>query len=596
MANIKSLFTILVITTVAFASGEYSGRDVLIEAEQFEELGGWVLDQQFMDQMGSPFLLAHGLGIPVADAKTTVSFPESGTYKVWVRTRDWVAAWNAPGTPGKFQLLIDNKPLSILFGTKQAEWHWQAGGTVQIRGPGVSLLLHDLTGFEGRCDAIFFTKDLSFVPPNKDPRMKSWRRALLGLPSEPGEGGRYDLVVVGGGIAGTCASLTAARLGLKVALIQDRPVLGGNNSSEVRVWLGGNTSFEPYPRIGDVVRELEPAKRAHYGPENIARLYEDKKRLGLVRAEKNISLFLQYRANEVEKKDNTIIAVVAQDTVTGQRLRFVGEYFADCTGDGCIGGLAGADYDITLKGHMGRCNLWNIADTGKPAAFPRCPWALDLSDKPFPTEMKFLGCWFWESGFYHDPFEKSEYIRDWNFRAMYGAWDALKNVRGLYPNHKLNWSAYISGKRESRLLLGDVILTKEDLVNAVVYPDGCVPATWSIDLHLPHPSYDDGFEGDEFISKAYYTHYSKPYWIPYRCFYSRNIENLLMAGRDVSVTHEALGAVRVMRTGGMMGEVVGMAAAICKKHDTNPRGVYKKYLEKLKNLMAKGAKTVSINN
>jgi hypothetical protein len=134
-------------------------------------------------------------------------------------------------------------------------------------------------------------------------------------------------------------------------------------------------------------------------------------------------------------------------------------------------------------------------------------------------------------------------------------------------------------------LLGDIVLTKEDVVNNVVYPDRCVPATWSIDLHLPDPRYDKGFEGDEFISKAYYTHFEKPYWIPYRCLYSRNIRNLFMAGRDISVTHEALGAVRVMRTCGMMGEVVGMAASLCKTHNTTPRGVYADHLEKLQKMM-----------
>ncbi len=557
----------------------------LVEAESFDNLGGWVLDQQFMDQIGSPFVLAHGLGMPVADATTKVTFSEPGTYKVWVRTRDWVAPWGVPGSPGRFQVSVAGQKLDTTFGTEGAEWHWQNGGTVDIESLSVTLALHDLTGFEGRCDAVLFTKDLSFKPPNNDPSMTAWRRTLLGMPKEPSEAGRYDLVVVGGGIAGTCASLTAARRGVRVALIQDRPVLGGNNSSEVRVWLGGDTNFEPYPRIGDVVGELEPARRAHYGPENTAELYEDQRRIELVRAEKNITLFLQYRVNRVETQENGITGVIAQHTVTGETLRFAGKYYADCTGDGCIGYLAGADYEITLDGHMGRCNLWNVIDTGEPTSFPRCPWAVDLSDKPFPAKEKDLGAWFWESGFYHDPFEKGECIRDLNFRAMYGAWDALKNVRSLYPNHKLNWAAYISGKRESRRLLGDIILTKQDIVDGVVYPDRCVPATWSIDLHLPHPSYDKGFEGDEFISEAYYTHYSKPYWIPYRCLYSRNIQNLFMAGRDISVTHEALGAVRVMRTCGMMGEVVGMAASLCKKYRTTPRGVYEDHLQQLKGMM-----------
>ena len=136
--------------------------------------------------------------------------------------------------------------------------------------------------------------------------------------------------------------------------------------------------------------------------------------------------------------------------------------------------------------------------------------------------------------------------RDWNFRAMYGAWDALKNVDKKYPNHKLNWAAHISGKRESRRLLGDVILSKKDLFDSKKYADGCVPTGWKIDLHLPEKRYEKGFEGDAFISKALFTDYPRPYWIPYRCLYSRNVPNLFMAGRDVSVTHGALGSVWVI--------------------------------------------------
>ena len=295
----------------------------------------------------------------------------------------------------------------------------------------------------------------------------------------------------------------------------------------------------------------------------------------------------------METKNGSITAVISQNIKTGERLRFPGRWFVDCTGDGGIGFLAGADYDITLDGHMGRCNLWNVKDIGKPVSFPRCPWALDLSDKPFPGRggeggITKLGGWYWESGFYYDPFEKGEYIRDWNFRAMYGAWDCLKNVDKIYPNHALNWCAHISGKRESRRLLGDVILTKEDLLNSRDFDDGCVITGWKIDLHLPDKKYEKSFEGDAFIAVAHYTDYKRPYLIPYRCFYSRNISNLFMAGRDISVTHEALGTVRVMRTGGLMGEVVGLAASLCKKYDVNPRDVYTNHLKELKELMKRG--------
>jgi len=555
--------------------------------------------------MGSPFLLAHGLGVPVEDASTTIRVPGVGSYRVWVRTRDWVATWNAPGAPGRFQLFVNDRPLPTTFGTEGAAWHWQDGGSVAIDGETVRLSLHDLTGFEGRVDAILLSRDQTFRPPEDSPSLRALRAELLGFSEEPVDAGSYDLVVTGGGIAGICASLAAARLGLSVALIQDRPVLGGNNSSEVRVWLNGARNVAPWPRVGDIVHELEQSRRIHYGPRNTAEIYEDERKRELVEAEPTLSLFLQHRANAVEMGEGRIVAVIAQHAITGQRKRFGGRWFVDSTGDGCIGFLAGADYEQTERGHMGRCNLWSVADTGEASPFPRCPWALDLSDKPFPGRavefpgvkadrrgVEALGGWYWESGFDHDPFEKSEYIRDWNLRAMYGAWDTLKNVDECYPNHALNWAAFVSGKRESRRLLGDVVLTREDVLNGVEYSDGCVPTGWAIDLHLPDPRYEAGFEGDAFISVAHYDHYQAPYWVPYRCLYSRNVPNLFMAGRDISVTHEALGTVRVMRTGGCMGEIVGMAASICSKHDIDPREVYGAHLGELKALMKVGVGTL----
>ncbi len=143
-------------------------QTVFVEAESFTETGGWSVDPQFMDQMGSPFLLAHGLGIPVADARTEVRIPQAGTYRVWARTRDWVARWKAAGAPGKFQILLDGTPLKTTFGTEGVEWHWQDGGTISLRAKPVKLALHDLTGFDGRCDAIILTRDLKWTPPDGD--------------------------------------------------------------------------------------------------------------------------------------------------------------------------------------------------------------------------------------------------------------------------------------------------------------------------------------------------------------------------------------------------------------------------------------------
>jgi hypothetical protein len=592
---------------------------VLLEAEQFAKLGGWLVDQQFMDQMD---LLAHGLGEPVRDAETTAQFPAAGKYRVWVRTRDWVAPWKAPGAPGRFKVLVNGKPLSATFGTEGAAWHWQDGGTVKV-GREAKVTLHDLTGFEGRCDAILFSKEMSFTPPNDLPTLAALRRQALGLPEAPEDGGSYDLVVIGGGIAGTSAAMSAACLGLRVALLQDRPVLGGNNSSEVRVWLNGGINLPPYPRVGDIVGELEPKQRAHIGTANSADIYEDERRLALVRSEPNVTLLLEQRVNAVESTDGDVRAVVAQHIRTARRVRLSARWFADCTGDGAVGALAGADYDMTEKQHMGPSNLWNVQDAGQSepfpkcecedtnavnmafassqtaAPFPRCPWALDLRDKTFPGRQSAkakagkdpltnLGTWYWESGFDRDPITDMEWMRDQNLRAMYGAWDTLKNVDKLYPNHKLNWAAYIAGKRESRRLLGDVVLTVDAFRTNQAFADACFPCTWTIDLHTPNPAFDKGHEGAEFISVATHGKYHTPYWAPYRCLYSRNVSNLFMAGRDISVTHEALGPVRVMRTCGCMGEVVGMAVSLCKQHDCNPRAVYQQHLNELKQLMTQG--------
>ena len=483
-----------------------------------------------MDVMGSPYLLAHGLGVPVKDAVTRATIPAAGAYRVWVRTRDWVAPWNAPGAPGKFQVMVNDKPLAETFGTKSADWHWHDGGSIALAAGQITVALHDLTGFEGRCDAIVFCANADFVPPHAPAELEIFRRKVLGLPLEPEDGGSYDLVVVGGGIAGTAAALSGARNGLKVALLQDRPVLGGNGSSEVRVWPEGKTCLPPYPRVGEIVRELVPEKTKGDGNAKGGAIYADQRKLDAVRAEPRITLMLGRRVNGVEKSGAGIAAVIAQDTRDARRFRISGKFFADCTGDASVGFLAGADHEMANEGKMGASNLWNLLDVadsaqvlkceckdkdaltiamkeGKTAApFPRCPWAMDLTHKPFPgratnkaqwaqSPLSNLGGWFWETGFDMDMITDIEKVRDQNFRAMYGAWDALKNVDGLYPNHRLQWAAFIAGKRESRRLLGDVILTGDDFRNGVAFDDGCFPCTWHIDLHAPHPRTRDGLDG-----------------------------------------------------------------------------------------------------
>lgn len=583
----KSLCAVVTILA-ASVSCLYAADSVFVEAEGFTEPGGWVLDTQFIDAMGSPYIMAHGMGQPVKDATTTVKFPSAGKYHVWVRTFDWVGRWKAPGQPGRFQVLVDGKALGETFGTQGADWLWQDGGTVDVAGTEASVALHDLTGFNGRCDAIYFSKDEAAPPVEKD-ALASWRMKQLGLPEKPEDAGSYDLVVVGGGYGGMGAAIAGARMGLKVALIQNRPVLGGNGSSEIRVWAMGGIRRGLYPYLGEIVEEFQDQAKESPGQ---ADEFGDAKKEALVRAENNISLFLNNHVYEVEmaEPNKKIGAVIALDTRTNHRQRFSGKLFVDSTGHASVGALAKAELTLRETEHLGMSNMWRWQNSESPQTFPEVPWALPLGLEDFPYPQRFHAQWFWESGFNKHPILELESTRDWNLRAIYGAFNAMKNGEGKadHANAKLEWVAYIGGPRESRQLMGDVILTREDISEKKAFPDGTVPTTWDIDLHYPREQYAQKFPQDPFISKAVFdksVDRQHGYPVPYRCFYSKNIENLFMAGRNVSVTHEALGTVRVMKTGGMIGEVVGKAASLCVKNHCTPREVYERYWPQMVELL-----------
>ena len=578
-----------------------NSANLFIEAESFAKKGGWVVDQQFMDLMGSSYLMAHGMGEPVEDAQTEVTFPEKGTYYVYVRTYNWTSPWKDGEGPGKFSLYVGNKKLASPLGCEGNTWMWQAAGKVTIKDVNTELRLHDLTGFNGRCDAIYFTTEEGAVPPSDVTALEKFRREKLNLPVEAPLAGEYDLVVVGAGIAGMSAAVSAARLGCKVALLNDRPVIGGNNSSEIRVHLGGRIEAGPYKELGNLQKEFGPTRGGNAQP---ADYYEDQKKMDWLLKEKNVSLFTNYRAIAVEKEGDRITAVIAKHIETGEEKRFEAPLFSDCTGDGTIGYLAGADYRMGRESRdefgestapeqadkmtMGASVQWYSEDTKKASSFPQFEYGVDFNEKN--CEKVTMGEWTWETGMNYDQIKDFERIRDYGLMVVYSNWSYLKNEmkeNDVYKNRKLAWVAYISGKRESRRLMGDYILKEEDLRKHVVHEDGSAASTWSIDLHYPDPKNTENFPGQEFKSIAKHINIY-PYPIPYRCLYSRNIDNLFMAGRNISVTHVALGTVRVMRTTGMMGEVVGMAASICKKYQVNPRGVYQSHLPELKELMKEG--------
>ena len=595
----KTLFIALLSMTVGLKATCNNPTSVLIETESFNKKGGWVIDQQSMESMGSPYLMAHGMGIPVADASTMVTFPDKGTYKVFIRTRNWTAPWSDEAA-GQFEVLIDGKALPQTFGIKETDWTWIEGGAIEVNKLSAELSLHDLTGFNARCDAIYFTQKTDDFPPNDHEELAKLRGELLGLHNVPVES-KYDFVIIGGGMAGTCAAISAARLGVKVALVQNRPVLGGNNSSEVRVHLGARINLEPYPALGNLVNEIGPGRGGNAQPKEY---YEDDKKLQAVLAESNIDLFLSHHANQVEVVDGKIVKVVAESIETGERRAFAAPLFADCTGDGTIGYLAGAEYmsgresratfneptapEVADNLTMGISVQWFSETMDAPSSFPDITWGLPWNDeKSFAITR---GDWDWETGMGKDMILETEKIRDYGLLVVFSNWSYLKNHYGKkndFANEKLKWVAYIGGKRESRRLVGDYILSENDLTQQNFMADGTAPTSWTIDLHYPDPENIKKFEGEPFRSIAKHIKIY-PYPIPFRCLYSKNIENLMMAGRDISVSHVALGTIRLMRTGGMMGEVLGMAASICTQRKTTPREVYKNHFADLEKLMLQG--------
>lgn len=574
-------------------------KPILLLSSTFAERGGWVDDRQFFDLTGSTFLLAHGLGTPVADAKTSFTVEQSGVYNLFVRTRNWTAYWSDAPTPGIFEVFVDGVSAGV-FGNQNSEWHWQRGIAINLEAGEHEVVVHDLTGFDARFDALLLTTS-DIAPKEGVEEYRQLRKRLLALPSAPVSRGSYDFVVVGGGVAGMCAAIAAARTGSRVALIQDREVLGGNNSSEIRVGLGGRLNIGLYPSLGYLLNEFAPETK---GNARTADIYQDDKKLKAVLAERRITLFMGYRVTEVKKRENRIVSVVATDVLNHSRIKVSGRLFADCTGDAVLGVLAGAEWHMGRESKaeygepsapdkadgmtMGASLQWYCLEDSMNRPFPDIDWGLKLDESSVQVVRR--GQWYWEVGMRDDQIADAERIRDYGMYVAYSNWAYLKNhysKKEDYAKSYLGWVSYVAGKRESRRLLGEFVLREQDLKQNVIYPDGSASTSWYIDQHYPDPENSRLFPGREYLSCGHLDPMGF-YPIPYRCFYSKDVENMFMAGRNISVSHIALGTVRVMRTTAMMGEVVGMAATICRRRKALPKDVYTTHLEELKAMMRRG--------
>lgn len=404
---------------------------------------------------------------------------------------------------------------------------------------------------------------------------------------------RVDFCVVGGGIAGMCAAIAAARGGARVALIHDRPVLGGNASSEVRMHICG--AHGANNRETGIVEELKLDNRARNPLGNYSIwdsiLYEK------VRFEPNITLLLNASVCDLAMAGARIRSVKAWQLTTYTWHTVEAELFADCSGDSILAPLSGAEFRVGREARaehgesiepeiadsrtMGMSCLLQPRETEAVHAFTPPSWASRFtSDGELPHRGHRIeghqNYWWIELGGEQDSIHDTEQIRDELLKLAFGVWDHVKN-QGDHGAERwvLDWLGFLPGKRESRRYVGDHILTQNDVRAEGRFPDVVAYGGWSMDDHFTagfrHPGEPTIFHPAP-----------SPYGIPYRSLYSRNVENLLFAGRNLSATHAALSSTRVMATCGVMGQAVGTAAAIAAAHGLSPRGVYEKRLDELR--------------
>ncbi|MEY3896989.1 MAG: hypothetical protein RLZZ214_2510, partial [Verrucomicrobiota bacterium] len=420
----------------------------------------------------------------------------------------------------------------------------------------------------------------------------------------------YDIVVCGGGLAGFCAAVAAARNGAKTCLVHNRPVLGGNSSSEVGVTPHGAAAFHAYARETGIISEALIEERAT----NHAEIYEngwtnsvwDMVLYDIAVKTEGLTLHLNTDIRGVEKRDDrNISAVLAVVQNAEIDLRLEARTFIDCTGDGIVADAAGCTWRMGSEGKdefnephapaiasadtMGNSIHFLCRDMGRPVPFKAPDWAVKHEDASYFYQQGRLpkdvrgGFWWIEIGVPHHTIYDAETIRHELTRHALGVWDWMKNkdplTKDKCANHALDWIGQVPGKRESRRVIGRYFMTENDVINKTVFPDEIAFGGWFVDLHTPggllaktsEPSAAAGGHEDEYDTFSDYSamSYCGPYGIPLRILMAKDLDNLMMAGRNVSVTHAALGTVRVMGTTALMGEAAGVAAALGleKGHD-----------------------------
>ncbi len=612
---------------IGLSSSHSSAAEIVwVEAERFEDCGGWVHDAQFIDQMGSPYLLAAGMGEPVRDAVTRLELPRTGRWRLWVRNKDWAPLFH----PGRFSVIINGNAAGPEFGAGGGSgWQWTDGGTHELGGH-IEIRLHDLTGYYGRCDAIVLASDVKWIPPDVPEKIAALRAECGGISRRVERKKASDVVVIGGGLAGCTAAVAASRSGMRTTLIQNRPVLGGNASTEilvppVGVWPSVARKDPLDPRETGLVEEYRTA-----GDQKVREgvLYSDRL-MRFVKLEPNLDLCLDTHVTGVEMvagSKSRIAAVLSVNVRTGQRTRFPGKIFIDCTGDSVVGVAAGAEYrqgkeprsmyqepwapETASMETMGNGLKYYHRDTGKPQPFTAPPWIFKFSrcedfsasrHPRFIDDLEIIGHqWVVELGGFRDTYADAEEIRDDLFRLIFGMWDHSKNHcfkdKERVANHKLAWIGHVAGKRENRRLIGDYVLTQNDIGERTLFSDRVAYGGWSVDDHYSAGFFHRGSTG-QYTKDWERAYVGRTFSIPFRSLYSRNIDNLLMAGRNISASHLAMSDTRVMLTCALMGQAVGTGAAMCIDRRKTPRGIYEEHMEQLQHQLLKdGSYLINLPN
>ena len=395
---------------------------------------------------------------------------------------------------------------------------------------------------------------------------------------------KTELCIIGGGMAGYCAALTAARLGVQVTIIQERPVFGGNASGEIRMWICGAENYK-HKETG-LVEELT-LENYYYNPTKNYALW-DSLLLGKIRAEKNINSLLNCTCFDASTENGEIRFVRAYQMTTQTEYVVQAKWFADCSGDSITVPLTGAkymwgreaqaEYDEPMRLHvdadektMGNSCLIQARKTGKKVPFRAPEWAEKVSVEKLKSRgvdlyNPYENFWYIEIGGNENTITQAENLNQRLLALCLGIWDTIKNSGEFNADEfELEFIGFLPAKRESRRMKGDYVLTANDIMLGGKFEDTVAYGGWGMDDHNP-----DGFDGDK---GNYVIPVRTPYGIPYRCLYSENIKNLFFAGRNISMTHMAMSSARVMGTCSVLGQAVGAAAYIAKKYGLNPREV-----------------------